>query len=212
MPLIERQARAQMSELERWETRFSVPEYIFGTEPNQFLRSQAHLLPSKGKALSVADGEGRNGVWLAEQGLDVLSVEFSPAALAKAQALAESRGVTLRTERVDVTAWAWPRAEFDVVAAIFIQFVGPDQRKQIFAGIRQALKPGALLLLQGYRPEQLKYKTGGPSQIENLYMRAMLAEEFADFCDLEISEHDSLTQEGTGHVGMAALIDLVGRK
>ena len=201
-----------MSELDRWETRFSVPEYVFGTAPNEFLRAQARRLPAAGKALAVADGEGRNGVWLAEQGLAVLSVDFSPKALAKAQALARSRGVSLRTERVDVTAWPWPSAEFDVVAAIFIQFVGPEQRKPIFAGIRQALKPGGLLFLQGYRPEQLAYKTGGPSQIENLYTRPMLMEEFADFSDLEISEHDSMTQEGAGHVGMAALIDLVGRR
>ena len=201
-----------MSEFERWQSRFAVPEYIFGTEPNAFLRAQAHRLPVRGKALAVADGEGRNGVWLAEKGLDVLSIDFSPNALAKAQALAQSRGVSLRTERVDVTTWAWPSAEFDVIVAIFVQFVGPEPRKRMFAGIRQALKPGGLLLLQGYRPEQLKYKTGGPSQVENLYTRALLETEFAGFSDLEISEHDSLTQEGTGHVGMAALIDLVGRK
>ena len=172
----------KLSEFERWEARFSVPEYLFGTEPNEFLRANAHLLPARGKALAVADGEGRNGVWLAEQGLDVLSVDFSPT------------------------------AAFDVVAAIFIQFATPDERKPIFAGIRQALKPGGLLLMQGYRPEQLAYKTGGPSQIENLYTRAMLTEAFAGFADLEISEHDSMTREGAGHSGMAALIDLVGRK
>jgi len=151
-------------------------------------------------------------VWLAEQGLEVLSVDFSPKALAKAEALAKAHGVSLQMQRVDITAWSWPTAAFDVVAAIFIQFAAPDQRKRIFAGIRQALKPGGLLLLQGYRPEQLAYKTGGPSEIENLYTRAMLAEAFAGFADLEISEHDSMTQEGVGHAGMAALVDLVGRK
>jgi SAM-dependent methyltransferase len=201
-----------MSELERWEERFSGPEYLFGTEPNEFLRAQAHLLPSHGTALAVADGEGRNGVWLAERGLDVLSVDFSPKALAKAQALAQARGVPLRAERVDLFTWTWPAAAFDVVAAIFIQFASPEQRKSIFAGIRQALKPGGLLLLQGYRPEQLAYKTGGPSQVENLYTRAMLEEAFAGFADLQILEHDSMTREGAGHSGMAALIDLVGRK
>jgi 2-polyprenyl-3-methyl-5-hydroxy-6-metoxy-1,4-benzoquinol methylase len=120
-----------MSELDRWETRFSVPEYIFGTEPNTFLRAQRHRLPAEGSALAVADGEGRNGVWLAEQGLEVLSVDFSPRALVKAQALAKSRAVSLRTECLDVTRWSWPAAAFDVVAAIFIQFVGPDERKRI---------------------------------------------------------------------------------
>jgi cyclopropane fatty-acyl-phospholipid synthase-like methyltransferase len=201
-----------MSEFERWETRFSGSEYLFGTAPNEFLRAQAHLLPRAGQALAVADGEGRNGVWLAEQGLDVLSVDFSPKAQAKAQALAKSRGVALRTEQIDLFAWTWPTAAFDVVAAIFIQFATPQERKPIFAGIRQALKPGGLLLLQGYRPEQLAYKTGGPSQIENLYTRALLEEAFAGFAELEISEHDSMTQEGAGHAGMAALIDLIGRK
>jgi cyclopropane fatty-acyl-phospholipid synthase-like methyltransferase len=201
-----------MSEFERWEARFAGPEYLFGTAPNEFLRAQARLLPAHGNALAVADGEGRNGVWLAEQGLDVLSVDFSPKAQAKAQALAKTRGVALKTEQVDLITWTWPTEAFDVVAAIFIQFVAPQERKPIFAGMRQALKPGGLLLLQGYRPEQLTYKTGGPSQIENLYIRAMLAEEFAGFADLEISEHDSMTQEGAGHAGMAALIDLVGHK
>lgn len=201
-----------MSEFERWQTRFSVPEYVFGTEPNAFLRAQAHLLPAKGKALAVADGEGRNGVWLAEQGLDVLSLDFSPAAQAKARALAQERGVPLRLERADVTAWSWPEAAFDVIAVIFCQFVGPDERKRLFAGIRKAMKPGALLLLQGYTPKQLDYATGGPKQVENMYTRALLEQEFAGFARLEITEHDSLMQEGTSHVGMAALIDLVGRK
>jgi cyclopropane fatty-acyl-phospholipid synthase-like methyltransferase len=201
-----------MSEFERWQTRFSVPEYIFGTAPNAFLRSQAHLLPTRGTALAVADGEGRNGVWLAERGLDVSSFDFSPNAIAKAQALARSRGVTVTAECAEVSSFAWPSAAFDVIAAIFVQFVGPAERKRMFAGIRQALKSGGLLLMQGYRPEQLVYKTGGPSQVENLYTRALLETEFADMAELDISEHDSLVQEGSGHNGMAALIDLVARK
>ena len=201
-----------MTELERWEVRFSAPDFVFGTDPNEFLRAQAHLLPPRGKALAVADGEGRNGVWLAQQGLNVLSVDFSPAAQVKAQTLAKARNVSMRIERVDIIEWDWPENEFDVVAVIFIQFANPAQRKRIFAGVRKALKPGGLLLLQGYRPEQLNYKTGGPSAVENLYTEAMLAEEFADFSDLKIHSHDSMTREGIGHVGMAALIDLVGRK
>jgi SAM-dependent methyltransferase len=185
---------------------------VFGTEPNEFLRAQAHLLPRSGKVLAIADGEGRNGVWLAQQGLDVLSIDFSPAAQTKVRALAKARGVSLRIACVDVIAWDYPENAFDVVAAIFIQFANPAERQRIFAGIRRALKPGGLLLMQGYRPEQLNYKTGGPSGVENLYTEAMLAQEFADFSDLTIRVHDSMHHEGTGHVGMAALIDLVGRK
>jgi hypothetical protein len=99
-----------------------------------------------------------------------------------------------------------------VVAAIFIQFLTPQERQSAFAGMRKALKPGGLLLIEGYRPEQLNYKTGGPSLVENLYTRALLETAFAGLSELRIVEHDSMTREGAGHVGMAALIDLVGRK
>jgi SAM-dependent methyltransferase len=203
---------SQNSEYERWEKRFSVPDYVFGTEPNVFLKSQAAVLPKSGRALAVADGEGRNGVWLAERGLDVLSIDWSPTGLGKAQALAQRRGVSLRTLQVDVLAWPWPVAAFDVIVAIFIQFLTPPERQLVFAAMRDALKPGGLLLIEGYRPEQLNYKTGGPSQVEQLYTRALLESEFGGFSALTIREHDSMTSEGSGHVGMAALIDLVGRK
>lgn len=201
-----------MSEFERWEKRFSVPEYIFGTAPNAFLAAQAHLLPTGGTALAVADGEGRNGIWLAERGLDVLSIDWSPTAQAKALALAKSRGVKLRTALTDLLDWEWPAAAYDVVVAIFIQFLTPPERHRIFAAMRDALKPRGLLLIEGYRPEQLNYKTGGPSQVEYLYTRELLEAEFSSLSELTVTVHDSMTSEGTGHVGMAALIDLVGRK
>jgi SAM-dependent methyltransferase len=201
-----------MSELERWETRFSPPGYVFGKEPNAFLKTQAHRLHPGQLALSVADGEGRNGVWLAERGLDVLAIDFSSAALAKARALAQERGVTLRTEVADLTKWRWPKAAFDVVVAIFIQVVFPAERAILFANLKHALKPGGHLLMQGYRVEQLAYRTGGPPEPERLYTRTLLEEAFGDMTELEIREHDSAISEGTGHVGMSALIDLVAKK
>lgn len=201
-----------MSELERWETRFHPPGYLFGKEPNAFLKAQAHRLPARGSALSVADGEGRNGVFLAERGLDVLAIDFSQTALAKARLLAEERGVRLRTEVADVTTWRWPVGAFDVVAAIFVQVVFPGERTAFFTNLKQALKPGGLLLVQGYRPEQLNYRTGGPPEAERMYTRSILEQGFGDLAELEIREHDSVLNEGTAHVGMSALIDLVGRK
>ena len=198
-----------MSELERWEARFAGPEYHFGTEPNAFLKSKAGLLKPGQKALSIADGEGRNGVFLAEQGLDVLAMDFSPTALAKSQALARQRSVT---EQADLDTWRWPAEAFDVVVAIFFQFCAPQLRTRVFDGIKRALKPGGLLLMEGYTPKQREYKTGGPSEVENLYTRKLLEESFSDFASVEIREYDSEIHEGPGHGGMSALIDLVGRK
>jgi SAM-dependent methyltransferase len=201
-----------VSELERWEARFAAADYIFGTAPNAFLKSQAHRLDPGQKALALADGEGRNGVWLAEQGLDVLALDFSPNALKKARALAAARGVNLKIERADLEQWSWPPAAFDVIVAIFIQFADPPFRQKIFAGMKRALKPGGLLLMQGYRPEQINYRTGGPPQAENMYTRALLEEAFGDFASIDIKEHDSMVEEGSAHAGMSALIDFVGRK
>jgi hypothetical protein len=117
-----------LSEYARWQGRFSVPDYIFGKGPNYFLASCRPLLPHSGKALAVADGEGRNGVWLAEQGLDVISLDFSKAAQEKAAKLAAERGVTMPLVHADVHDWDYPQAGFDVVAEIFAQFSPPPER------------------------------------------------------------------------------------
>src|SRR6478672_7243661 len=195
-------------ELTRWEARYAAPGYHFGTEPNAFLKSQAHLLRPGQSTLAIADGEGRNGVWLAEQGLDVLSIDFSPSAQQKARALAKQRGVTLTIAQVDVHTWVYPAVAFDVVVEIFTQFSTPAERGRKWAGMRRALKPGGLLIIQGYTPKQLQYGTGGPKQVENLYTRAMLEEAFGDLRDLTIVEEEREIHEGTSHGGMSAMINL----
>ncbi len=195
-----------------WDARFSGDEYLFGEAPNAFLTRQAGRLKPGLTALALADGEGRNGVWLAEQGLDVLSVDGSAVAQAKARGLAARRGVDLRFELADLTARTFPPASFDVVVAIFIQFCGPAGRHDLFQGMKQALKPGGLLLLEGYRTEQLGYRTGGPPSAENLYTEPMLREAFGDLEILELSAYDAVIEEGAAHRGMSALIDLVARK
>ena len=200
------------SEYERWEERYRAPDYVFGTEPNDFLASCKPLLPASGRALAVADGEGRNGIWLAAQGLDVVAVEFSPSALRKAKALAKARGVTITFIEADVHSWQYPEAAFDAVVEIFTQFSSPSERAVKWAGMRKALKPGGLLIIQGYRPKQLEYATGGPKQIENLYTRAMLEEAFRDFHDIHITEEDVEMREGTAHAGISAVINFTARK
>jgi SAM-dependent methyltransferase len=203
---------SEQSDQDRWDMRYSAEEYLFGTSPNAFLASQRHLLKPGHKALAIADGEGRNGVWLAEQGLEVTAVDFSPVALDKARRLAESRGVHVSFVQADLASWVWEADRFDVVAAIFIQFADPTLRKAIFRGIRRTLVPGGLLFLQGYRPEQMRYGTGGPPHAENMYSTAMLRKAFPDFDILNLTEHDSVIEEGDGHHGMSALVDLVARK
>ena len=201
-----------MSEFERWEARFKEPGYHFGTEPNAFLKSKADLLKPGQKALSIADGEGRNGVFLAGLGLDVQAIDFSPSALKKSEALAKDRGVTLRIEQADLETWTWPVAAYDAVVGIFFQFLVPAARTRVFANIKRALKPGGLLLIEGYGLKQLEYKTGGPGVPDQLYTKPMLQEAFGDFASLEITEYDAALSEGDHHVGMSALVDLVGRK
>ena len=195
-----------------WDERYASEEYLFGTEPNEFLVSQRHLLKPGMNCLAVADGEGRNGVWLAQQGLQVLSVEASAVALEKAKKLAQQRGVAIDFEQADLAHWQWGENRFDVVAAIFIQFAPPGLREQMFANIRRCLKPGGLLLLQGYTPRQLEYKTGGPPVAENMYTEALLRNAFGDMEIMHLREHDDHIGEGTAHSGMSALIDLVARK
>jgi cyclopropane fatty-acyl-phospholipid synthase-like methyltransferase len=186
-------------------------DYLFGTAPNKFLASQARRLQPGWTALSVADGEGRNSVFLAEEGLRVTAVEISPVGLHKAQRLATSRHVEVEFVLADVLQWQAPAA-FDVVVAIFVQFVGPVERPVLFERIKAAVRPGGLLLMQGYTPKQIEYHTGGPSAVENLYTAELLRAEFAEWEILELREHEDMLAEGAGHKGRSALIDLVARK
>lgn len=198
--------------MNRWDERYTGEAFLFGTAPNAFLLAQKHRLPATGSALAVADGEGRNGVWLAEQGLDVLAVDASEVGLAKSRQLAAERGVSMQQELADLAQWDFGHERFDVIAAIFIQFADPVLRERLFAGMQAALKPGGLLLLEGYRPEQLGYATGGPSDIENLYTEALLRSGFPALEIEHLAVYDAEIHEGAGHHGMSALIDLVARK
>lgn len=195
-----------------WDERYDRADYIFGEAPNGFLAANAARLKGYSTALAVADGEGRNGVFLAEQGLEVLAIDASPVGLAKSAKLAAKRSVTLTTQCLDIGAYDWPEARFDVVAAIFIQFAPPAMRDAMFAGMVRTLTPGGLLLLEGYRPEQLGYGTGGPSQLENLYTEALLRQQFAGLEILSLESYDAELTEGAAHAGPSALIDLVARK
>ena len=195
-----------------WDARYATDDYIFGTAPNLFLARQAALIQPGMRALAIADGEGRNGVWLAEQGAQVHAIDISSPALEKARKLAAARGVTLEIEQADVLDWHWPEAAYDVVAAIFIQFAPPPERDRIIEGISRTLKPGGVLILQGYTPKQVEFGTGGPPSAANMYTAALLREWFDGWDILHLAEHESVISEGAHHHGMSALVDMVARK
>jgi SAM-dependent methyltransferase len=190
---------------EMWDKRFSTPNYVFGEEPNAFLVSQAARLGS-GHALALADGEGRNSVWLARQGFTVDAFDFSAPAIEKAKALAAKHKVNLN---FTCSAWQnfnWQPAHYDLVAGIFFQFATPDERKELFEKIKQSLKPGGVLVIQGYGKNQLTYKTGGPDKLEHLYDEDLLRQAFAGF-EVQVCEtYETSITEGAGHSGMSALV------
>ena len=197
-----------------WSDRYRAAgkDYLFGTAPNRFLASQEARFGAGMRVLSVADGEGRNAVWLAGLGCEVTATEISAVALAKAGHLARCRRVAVEFVRADILDWTWPEQAFDAVVGIFIQFAAAAEQARLFSGMKAAVKPGGLLLLQGYTPRQLAYRTGGPSNIENLYTREMLLEWFADWQILHLQEHDDDLAEGNAHCGRSALIDLVAQR
>lgn len=197
-----------------WEDRFNTPDYVFGTAPAQALVDHAGWLVPGQRALAVADGEGRNSVFMAQKGLQVTAADYAPSALAKARALAQAQGVTVDLVQADLLG-DWPAdwtGAFDLVVGIFIQFAGPDARAAMFGRMAQCLRPGGVLFLHGYRPEQLAYGTGGPRAVENLYTADMLHAAFAGWDVLESRTYDREIREGTGHVGLSALIDFIARK
>ncbi len=204
--------RSHEHALMRWEARFSVGEYLFGERPNAYLASKAALFAAGGRALSIADGEGRNSVWLAQHGMHVDAFDFSPTAVAKAERLAASRGVRVGFNVSETFAWNWAPSAYDLVAAIFIQFLSPAERERLFLLMQQTLKPGGLLILQGYRPEQLNYGTGGPPEADHLYTEAMIREALQGMDILELRCYDEHVDEGKGHAGMSALMGVVARK
>ncbi|MDR3435152.1 methyltransferase domain-containing protein [Telmatospirillum sp.] len=194
-----------------WDSRFSSEDYIYGLEPNAHLVSAARYLKPGSRILVPGDGEGRNGVWLAGRGMDVLSVDGSPAGLAKARKLAQSRGVTIATQQADLLNWQWPIAAFDAVVSIFLHFV-PDDRKKIHAAMVSALRSGGILIFEVFAPEQLAFSSGGPKDLALLCRADDLRADFASLEILALDEAEVVLDEGSFHQGKAAVVRMVARK
>lgn len=195
-----------------WNKRFAAEGYLFGTEPNAWLREFAGVWARGQRVLCVADGEGRNSVWLARRGLQVDAFDIAEVGVAKARRLAAEQGADVNFQVADCDSFAWPTAAYDGVAAIFIQFADPQLRERLFKRIQQCLKPGGTLLLQGYTPKQLEYRTGGPPVLSHLYTADLLREAFAATDIVELRDYEADVAEGSGHLGRSALIGLVARR
>lgn len=196
-----------------WNARYAATsDYVFGTAPSQFVVTHAERLKPASRVLLPADGEGRNAVYLAGRGHKATATDISPAAQEKARRLAAREGVEVDFQIQDLEGWTWPDGAYDAVAAVFIQFAPPDFRATIFEGMKRTVKPGGLILLHGYTPRQLEYGTGGPSQVEQLYTPDLLETAFCDFEIEHLITYEAELDEGAGHRGRSALIDLIARR
>lgn len=196
-----------------WNKRFDTPDYIFGRAPNEYLQNQAERYLKKGNTvLCVADGEGRNSVWLAKQGMQVDAFDLSEIALKKAVALATEEVAQVQFTLASSDTWNWQPNQYDAVVGIFIQFADPVMRTRLFAQMASTLKPGGFLIIQGYTPKQLEFKTGGPSIVEHLYTEDMIFTLIGDLEPVDLCLYEKELSEGPKHTGMSALLGLVARK
>ena len=163
--------------LEFWESRYAEDGFAYGTDPNTYLASFANVFQKGSRVLVIGDGEGRNGVWLAQQGCEVVSVDQSQVGLEKAEKLAAEKNVKIETICADLTRWDWPESEFDVVVIIYVHFP-PDIREQLHHHVVAALKTGGQLIMESFTPEQLNYDSGGPPVLEMLYTAEMMQNDF----------------------------------
>jgi len=196
-----------------WNKRFNTPDYIFGKAPNEYLQAQATLHLKQGDSvLCVADGEGRNSVWLAKQGMRVDAFDLSQIALNKAIALAKKEAAQVQFSLASSDDCDWKPNHYDAVVGIFIQFADPVMRARLFAQMASTLKPGGMLIVQGYTPKQLEFKTGGPSILEHLYTEDMIRVLIDDLEIIDLCVYEKSLSEGPKHTGMSALLGLVVRK
>ncbi|PZW47035.1 methyltransferase family protein [Humitalea rosea] len=200
-----------MSDAGAWDRRYAVPEFLFGTEPNLYLRSLTHRLRPGMRALAIGDGEGRNAAWLAGLGLEVTAVDWSAEGQAKAAALAASRGVAPRFVQADLTLWDWPVGAFDLLAWVFVH-LPPADRAVAAAGAAAALAPGGLLALEGFSPAGTGRRAGGPKDASLLWTRAEVERLFPGLEVLELLEGAVLLDEGPKHQGLAEVVRALLRR
>jgi SAM-dependent methyltransferase len=189
---------------------FSEEEYVCGKEPNGFLASAATMM-QRGPTLSLAEGEGSNAVYLASLGFDVLAVDASAVDLAKAARLASECGVSIRTQHSDLADLEMGEEQFENIVSVFCH-VPPRLRRRLHANVVRALRPGGVFLLEAFRPEQLRFSSGGPTQLELLVTREQVIGELTGLEMIRVGEVIRKLCEGEYHIGCSAVLDIIARK
>jgi SAM-dependent methyltransferase len=200
-----------MSTPKFWDDRYSSAQYLYGTEPNEFLAEHCSALPAGGEILCLADGEGRNGVFLAAKGMRVTGVDSSAVGLAKAERLAAQRGVPFTAVVSDLSVWELGEARWDGVVSIWAHLPAPI-RASLHPRLARALRPGGVLLLEHYHPRQLGYGTGGPADPTLMLSLDELDTVFAGWARVHAFEGERVVIEGSGHGGKSYVTQAILRK
>ncbi|MGB3212154.1 MAG: class I SAM-dependent methyltransferase [Desulforhopalus sp.] len=200
-----------MTEKNKWDERYSESGFAYGTEPNDFLAASLQKLPKTGKVLCLADGEGRNGVFLAQQGYAVTAVDSSSVGMEKARKMASIRGVSMTTCVADLAHYQLPENTYDAIISIFCHLPQP-LRRQLHGRVHSSLKMGGVFLLEGYTPRQLLHATGGPPTRELLMELAELKQELHLLHIIHGMEMEREVHEGRLHTGLGAVVQLIGIK
>lgn len=196
-----------------WNHRFSSEEYVYGKEPNQFLKTSFERYPSlfQNPVLLLGDGEGRNGVYLSSNGLDSTSLDFSEKALEKAKRLAAEKNITLNTILSDVNNYNFEKNYWGAIVSIFFH-IDPQSRGQLHRNIKKSLIKNGTFILEAYSPRQLQFESGGPKDIDMLYTVENLKNDFVDFDIIQLEEVETRLNEGCLHQGKASVVQFIGRK
>lgn len=193
-----------------WDERYSTDEFVYGTTANEFLVSTIDRLP-KGRVLCVAEGEGRNAVYLAQEGCEVVAVDASRVGLDKAARLARQRGVHIETVVADLADFAIQPHSWDAVVSIFCH-LEPQLRKALHRRVVAGLRPGGVLVLEAYRPEQIRYATGGPAAADMMPSLAELRDELEGLEFEHAVEIVRNVSEGKYHTGKGAVVQVLAVK
>ncbi|EGG36632.1 class I SAM-dependent methyltransferase [Paenibacillus sp. HGF5] len=194
-----------------WNERFQGEDYVFGTEPNVFIADMHKRLALTGNALAIAEGEGRNAVFLAREGMNVTVWDYAESGLNKANKLAEASGVEIRTELVDLGEAQWTKEQWDEIICAFGHFP-KELRTRTLEGVKTAVKPGGYFLTEVYSPYQIPYRSGGPQDPQYLYAPGDFLEAFADWRIVHFFMGEVVRQEGQGHQGLSHVIQFAGQK